>query len=443
MANKNKKQTKTLKGKGQYTTTFGKPPPRPQPKKSGSLGRQLISGAGSTIGTYLGGPLGGMVGGFLGDTASTLMGLGRYKLKKNSLTRYYDQIPNMHSGDQSVVIRKKEYIGDVITAATVGAFSATSYAINPANNSLFPWLSGLSGNYQEWTPRGMAIYFESMSGDSVGSTTTTLAEVMITTQYRSSANAPVNENDMLNEEYSSHQKASKDQIHMIECDPKQNPFNVLYVRPGGTIATGNSVGTSLVALPTGDTPNMYDIGQLTVATVGSQAGSVLVGKVWVVYEIELRKPWNGVQRGISNLTTVYALSTCTTSNPFGTSTVASGYNGCNVVVPNVGNALSWDIGSEGTYFVTINWNSVTAVSTASLGAFVNCTAPALFKSNTATILNSGSTSNGTGAASSFYVTITNPQLAASLDLSVTLTGATGGDLIITQVNPTILSGFTI
>jgi hypothetical protein len=443
MANKNKKQTKTLKGKGQYTTTFGKPPPRPQPKKSGSLGRQLISGAGSTIGAYLGGPLGGMVGGFLGDTASTLMGLGKYKLRKNSLTRYHDQIPNMHSGDQTVVIRKKEYIGDVTTSATVGAFQATSYAINPANNALFPWLSGISANYQEWTPRGMAVYFESMSGDSVGSTTTTLAEVMITTQYRSSASAPLNENDMLNEEYSSHQKASKDQIHMIECDPKQNPFNVLYVRPGGTIATGSSIGTSLSALPTGDTPNMYDIGQVTVATVGSQAASVLVGKIWMVYEVELRKPWNGVARGIANLTTVYALSTCTTGNLFGTSTVASGYNGCNVVVPNSGNILTWDIGSEGTYFVTINWNSTTANTATTLGTLVNCTTPILFKSNTATVLNSGATANGLGGASSFYVTITNPQLAASLTLTSTLTGASGGDLIITQVNPTITSGFTI
>jgi hypothetical protein len=62
--------------------------------------------------------------------------------------------------------------------------------------------------------------------------------------------------------------------HPIECDPKENPFAVHYVRK--------------VAVP-GSELLLYDMGKTFIATQGMQ-GTNTVGDLWVTYEVELKKP---------------------------------------------------------------------------------------------------------------------------------------------------------
>ncbi len=52
-----------------------------------------------------------------------------------------ENVPMTFAKSSTVMISHREYLGDVISSATIGAYSGTSYYINPGNVSTFPWLS--------------------------------------------------------------------------------------------------------------------------------------------------------------------------------------------------------------------------------------------------------------------------------------------------------------
>lgn len=111
----------------------------------------------------------------------------------------------------------------------------------------------------------------------MGSTTSpSLGTVMLQTSYRSNDTAPSNKVELLNEFWSNEVVPTEPMAHPIECDPKENPFNVQYVRSG--------------AVPSGDTSLMYDLGVTHVAVSGCQVDGKVLGDLWVTYEIELKKP---------------------------------------------------------------------------------------------------------------------------------------------------------
>jgi hypothetical protein len=81
---------------------------------------------------------------------------------------------------------------------------------------------------------------------------------------------------MLNEYCSNEVVPCDSMAHPIECDPKENPFNVQYVRSSG-VATGESL-------------LLFDLGTTHVAVSGCQTTGNVLGDLWVTYEIELKKP---------------------------------------------------------------------------------------------------------------------------------------------------------
>lgn len=84
---------------------------------------------------------GAAAGGSVGSGISKLLGFGDYKVTTNSLVPLPMGAPVPSFGDISNATRVKhrEYIADV-TAVGGTAFTLTSYAINAALASTFPWL---------------------------------------------------------------------------------------------------------------------------------------------------------------------------------------------------------------------------------------------------------------------------------------------------------------
>jgi hypothetical protein len=248
--------------------------------------KQEVTAIGKAIRT-LGGLGGGVVGGYLGQSAagsalgtglgalvSKWLGYGDYKVSMNSLvTKSSASIPAMHSTQQSVVVRHKEFLG---TIAGSGNFTIQrELVINPGLVETFPWLSQIAQSYQQYKIRGMVYHYIPTSGIAVSSTNSSLGSVMIQTSYRSNDSSPNDKVELLNEYWSNEVVPSEQMIHPIECDPKENPFNIHYVRGG--------------AVPVNDSPLMYDIGRTYVATQGMQSTNI-VGDLWVTYEIEFKKP---------------------------------------------------------------------------------------------------------------------------------------------------------
>lgn len=225
----------------------------------------------------LGGPVGSSVGTSLGAAISKWLGSGDYTVDTNSIVRSAKastSIPLMHTSNQTVVVRHKEYLGTVKSSTEFKI--QHSYPINPGLKGSFPWLSNIAQGFSEYRIKGLVYHYVPTSGHSVASTNTALGSVMMTTNYRCTDSEPSSKVELLNEYWACESVPSETFAHPIECDPKENPFNIQYTRSAD--------------VPADDSRLMYDLGNTYVATQGQQIDGATLGDLWVTYEVELKKP---------------------------------------------------------------------------------------------------------------------------------------------------------
>jgi hypothetical protein len=297
---------------------------------SGMLG--MNTGVGSAAGTQL------------GAIISRWLGFGDYRVKSNSLLRVDSSgsIPMMHNTGQSIIVRHKEYVCDVIagTGAPTGFNISNRFYLNPGLEASFPWLSTIAQQYQEYSWRGVVYHFISTSGEySAAMASTSLGSVMLHTDYRVTAPAPGSKVELLNEYFACDARPTECFIHPIECDPKENPYNVQYVRSG--------------AVPAGEDPKTYDLGVVSVASQGIPVAGTNLGELWVTYEVELRKPQIVGAIGSSTPSAYYSSGAAGAATFFGLSPTAKFDN---IGLTIIGNVMTFPSGSTGAYLVGI-WHS--------------------------------------------------------------------------------------
>jgi hypothetical protein len=330
-------------------------------KKSITAVGQLIRAAGTAGGSALGGyfgmpQLGGAAGNQLAALASKWLGFGAYRVSQNSILKSSLGVPSMHSTNQTVIVRHKEYVGPITSSNTFNVLY--ELPLNPAMDGSFPWLSGVASRYQEYAFKGVVFHYVPSSGAAISGTSPSLGTVMIQTAYRASESAPTSKLEMLNEYCASEAVPSEPFIHPIECDPKENPFNIHYCRS---------------MTPPDNEPLMsYDLGRTFVAVQGQLASGNMLGDLWVTYEVELKKP---VVRG--ELTQGgYELVTCdtpTTSNLFASPLVTAGQLNVDLLPSNTikihadtRGPILIHIDFTSSSFSTFNWTGVAAITNGDL-----------------------------------------------------------------------------
>lgn len=260
----------------------------------GKAGRFIGSNAGALLGHYGGrflGParglatigashLGDKIGG-LAHYVGRIFGSGDYKIgmppSVNSLfTGSSSRGTQFTFGEKSVRFRHKEYISDVISSGTIGAFQLDTYPLNPGIAQSFPFLAALAQNFQTYKMHGLVYEFKSMSANALNSTNTALGSVISCIDYNAATGPFVSKQDMLNSLGAIDAKPSECFLMGVECDPKKIPVNELYVRTS--------------AVPTGQDARLYDLGVLNIASTGMQAANVNLGELHVIYDIELMLP---------------------------------------------------------------------------------------------------------------------------------------------------------
>jgi len=236
----------------------------------------------------------------------TLTGMGDYKVNGLIKGGSTSSVPSF--GSQHVRIRRREYIGTVTSSATAGAFSATKYQVNPGLFATFPWLASLAQSYESWKPHGIVYEFKTTSGASVGSTNTALGNVMIGAQYNSYATDPVDKIHMEGLANVLSIAPFEDGLCGLECRPKDRGSNTLLCR------NASVSGMSLTGQD-----QIFDLCDVFVATNGLQAASVVLGDLWITYDIEFFNPI--VPTVAPNMPNFYASgdTNIATSTPFGTS----------------------------------------------------------------------------------------------------------------------------
>nr|WAE42765.1 MAG: capsid protein [Cressdnaviricota sp.] len=290
----------------------------------GEFGGSFVPG-GSGVGKYLGGAV--------GHGAQALIkhvtGFGDYTVKANSLIYNKDAVPEFSSDNQRcAIITHREFVMDVTSSTN---FNLVNHFINPANQDLFPWLSQIAQNYEQYVIQGMIFEFKTTSATSVASSNTALGTVVMATQYNSLSPIFLNKQQMENYEFSQSCVPCQSMLHPIECDPMQTQCGGIF----NMFVPNNESGDR----------RLYDIGRFSIATVGQQAANDVIGELWVSYKICLLKPR---LQSIMNISDVWSIDDgLNSSNVFGfvvgKSTLnsgliqvgaISGYSGNNNIVIN-------------------------------------------------------------------------------------------------------------
>lgn len=377
-------------------------------------------GAFSTLGSALAGPLGSVGGNVLAKIA----GFGSYTVKKNSLIDEGQSPARMHSSTANTRIRHREYITDIVSSSSANTFLLQNYNINPGLASTFPWLSAIAQQYQEWVPLGIVFEFKTLSADAIASSTNnTLGGIIMSTNYNSASSNFSNKQSMDNTEYTTSDKPSNSFYHAIECAPHANVLPELYIRS--------------LAVPSGQDQKTYDLGNFQIASFGIQGTSVVLGELWVSYDIELRKPISTAAAGLDVLTDHYRTGSVTNSAPLGTTSALQAGSSLGTTITTTGTVLNFpNYLQEGSYIVYVVWkgSSTASLAVPSLTP-TNCTISNYFTNGTVSQVAVPNTATYTALTFTFVVNLTGLTASVAFGTGGTLpSSVSSGDIVITQLN---------
>lgn len=243
----------------------------PQPKKR--VAKRVVRGRGD----YFTGPLsmrGARLGGAVGAIGDVIVGNGDYRFAKNSLMASGSFVPLPKFNGitrRGVTVREREFLGNVTSSTT---FSVGSYPINPGSSLTFPWLSTVARSFEEYEMDGLVFEFVPLSAAWNG-TNQGLGVVAMATDYNA-ANLPFASKAILeNQDYAVSSKPDSYVVHGVECAPRERPLGVSYVRAG--------------PVPANSDVKMYDLGNFQIAVDGFSANSVVIGELWVSYDVTFFK----------------------------------------------------------------------------------------------------------------------------------------------------------
>jgi hypothetical protein len=131
-------------------------------------------------------------------------------------------------------------------------------------------------SFQEYRIRGMVFHYVPTSADSGNGTSQALGSIMMQTTYRANDAPPTSKREILNEYWSNESAPCDPCAHPIECSTSETPFQVQYIRS--------------VDVPSSDSSLLYDLGTTHIAVAGQPANGIVLGDLWVTYEVELKKP---------------------------------------------------------------------------------------------------------------------------------------------------------
>ena len=243
-------------------------------------GARHSSGIGATIGAGL--------GNWAEKGIRSLFGSGDYSeehaksglsVEANSIVQPMtaSQVPMFSTPEHlhgAVRVAHREYVQDIDTGIP-GADYTVGYQINPMNRTLFPWLSTLAQNYQQWVACGIVFEFVSTAGNAFSGASAALGDVSMVCEYDLEAAPITTKRDMLNSFYATSAATSQNLMMAVECAPDDSVTTVRFLQqPGLTLFYDNRLNA---------------LGNLYIRNTGSQS-VYTAGQLWVTYEIILMKP---------------------------------------------------------------------------------------------------------------------------------------------------------
>lgn len=223
----------------------------------------------------------GKAGTALGAGISRVAGFGDYTVMDNTMSRggYSSvDVPMFGgSGSSEVRVTHREFVKTISVPSDPTKFNNFTMDINPSNEEMFPWLSKIAKNYQQYKINGMVVTFKSMTSEytSAGA----LGTVGIATNYNVNDKPYADLVSFENSQFAVVNKPSLNIVHAIECKEFARNGLQLYVRDAGSESTQVS------------DPRFYDFAKVQIMTDGlPQVVDTTLGQLWVSYDITLLKP---------------------------------------------------------------------------------------------------------------------------------------------------------
>ncbi len=363
-----------------------------------------------------------------GRLGATIRGHGDYTVHSNSIAMSSfvsadtDIVPSFKGKTRETRVMHREYLGDVISSSTSGAFSNTTYKINPGVVTSFPWLSVIAQNFDQWRPNGIVVCFKSTSSVYNGSSQA-LGTVIIASDYDLTDASYSSKIEMENSEFAVSAKCSDNILHPIECAIGERQVKLLKCR-GVTTPTDNL--------------QWYDLCNLQVATQGITGTSVNLGELWITYDISFfKEQLYGNLFGNSILAhKMYATAGVSTSAYFGTSQNEDSSNTLDLTYGTSTITFPSNL-SAGSYIFHITWfGTSTACTTPTLAYTSNCSAgPGIFGSSDTSNISPVSTT--VGFQKCFTVTLTGPSAVLTFSSGTLPASITEVDLYCSQINSSV------
>lgn len=240
-----------------------------------------LSRAGSAIGGYLGGAQGAAIGRIAGGAASAMIGRGAYQTNALIGDKSGFEPPkfvDLSNENGDIAISHNEYVMDVLGTT---AFVNNSFLVNPGNSALFPWLSQIAQNFEEFECQGLVFHFKTTTAE-LSSGTNQIGTLVMGADYNTDLASATSKMQLLNLAGSVDCKICENASFGVEC--ADLPSNMC-VAPNGVMPSGVS--------ETGK----YYVCNFQLAT-NSSANTGQIGELWVSYKFVLRKPKYCVTGGL-------------------------------------------------------------------------------------------------------------------------------------------------
>lgn len=197
-------------------------------------------------------------------------------------TRRTGTAPMIQQKQDSIVVRHRSLIKNVTGTST---FSVTGIAANPGLAAGFPWLAKLASKYDQYRFKKLIYDFRSVCS------TSTAGVVMLSFDYDALDAAPASKSDQAQTIPNAENNAWVNNRLVVPVD------NLFRFTRQGTVAASDL--------------KTYDLGNLWVSTAYG-TGSDTWGELYVEYEVELKRPSQGVEQTWAGT----SANMLNTSNPF-------------------------------------------------------------------------------------------------------------------------------
>jgi len=280
----------------------------------------------------------------------------------------------------------------------------------------------VANNFDSHMILGMVYEFRSTFSDVTAGGA--LGSVIMATDYDMADSSFTSKGVMENSQYCTSAKPSESFVHVVECAPRQNVLQRLFVRSG--------------AVPSGRDSRLYDLGNFQLATVGLPVSTGVIGELWVTYQVAFFKPTlnNNIAFGNDHFNLPATISA---SNYLASSSTASTALSSNSTIGGSVTGSTYSFPSSvsfGTYVIMYSvYGASTVLTTAIATTLTNCATFSPLNTAGTPRTSAQVTAGATVTHQVFIQYIRVSAASATVQISAgTLPGTiTGGDFIVQQL----------